>query len=219
MFKTTRLEVLKMTMSCRLLRLEPLYRYRHSTRGIFLQLSILRADLSRRRRQAHVIRRTGGVVYTDSGSTGMDTVEPCASAPEGDKSGSPVADATKAAVADASGVRRLGKLSMSRGAGVGAMKSLTNSVGALRKVDQIAVADGTVGSVGVPSECSAFQAARLPGKCLAKSVAELPQVPRAPTVVVSEAEGPTCVVYDRPELSMVGSELLPSSEDKLRLGH
>lgn len=63
----------------------------------------------------------------------------------------------------------------------------------------------TACSIGVSFEGSAFQAARFRGKSLAKSVTELPKVPRAPTVVVSEAEEPTCVADDCHELAMVGS--------------
>lgn len=100
---------------------------------------------------------------------------------------------------------------MSGGAGVGIVNSSKNRVGYVRKVAQKTDAGGTAGSGSIPSEGSALQAALLQGKILAKSVAELPQVPRAPTVVVSEAKEPTCAVDERHELEMVGSGRRPET--------
>lgn len=62
----------------------------------------------RRHRHTHGIRKTGGVLSSDSSSVGMDAVELCAATSEGDKGGMPVADAVDAAVGDEPGVRRRG---------------------------------------------------------------------------------------------------------------
>lgn len=79
----------------------------------------------------------------------------------------------------------------------GAPASSISLVGVISKVVQKTSADGTAGSGDFTDKDA--------GMRLANSLLELPQVPRAPAAVVTEAEEPICVAEDRHELTMVGS--------------